>query len=238
MRVFLSILIVIITGWPLFTAGNVPMLFFGEAKQYARGGLTASGERFEGGSLAGAHKTLPFGSLVRVTNLENDKHVTVRINDRTADNSATVLNLTRAAAVLLGFQPERNAKVEVQVIKVGAAGASSAVKQQPAPVQRSRNGVPAVQTNTVRAFKDLAPASANNGNAAGQYRLQVAAFRKRENVEAFVLKLRGLGYRVTVSTQSSGFHRVLVGPFPNRKAAVSAQSALSGEAPAAFIRKE
>src|SRR5438270_7340497 len=47
-----------------------------------RGHRTASGERFDPDALTAAHRTLPFGTRVRLTNLDNGRHATVRINDR------------------------------------------------------------------------------------------------------------------------------------------------------------
>jgi rare lipoprotein A len=73
--VFLSFLIL-----PLFAQVQT-----GKASFYAdkfEGVFTASGEKYRHNKLTGAHKTLPFGTKVRVTNLENDKSVEVVINDR------------------------------------------------------------------------------------------------------------------------------------------------------------
>ena len=57
----------------------------GKASYYGKahhGNRTASGERFNQNALTAAHRTLPFGTMVRVTNLNNDRSVVVRINDR------------------------------------------------------------------------------------------------------------------------------------------------------------
>ena len=235
MRAILSMIFVIMILIPVQSAGNVPMLFYGEAKEYTRGGLTASGERFAANSLTGAHKNLPFGSLVRVTNLENDKHITVRINDRTATGGRAVLNLTKAAAVLLGFR--QNAKVEVQVIKVAGDAKTAVIKKNPQPVQKTLPNTTVPNTTVPNTTMDNQGHNSGNVSATEKYHLQVGAFRRKINADAFAAKLRGLGYSITVRVQSSGFHRVLVGPFTTREAASTAKSALSSEAPTAFIRK-
>jgi rare lipoprotein A len=67
------------------------------------GGRTASGERVNSGALTAAHKSLPFGTLVRVTNRRNNKSVVVRINDRGPFVRGRVIDLTPAGARAIGF---------------------------------------------------------------------------------------------------------------------------------------
>jgi len=64
---------------------------------------TASGERFSASALAAAHRTMPFGSRVRVTNLKNGRTVVVRINDRGPYTRGRVIDLTPAAAERIGL---------------------------------------------------------------------------------------------------------------------------------------
>jgi rare lipoprotein A len=68
-----------------------------------RGGKTASGETSRPDGLTAAHRTLPFGTMVRVTNQRNGRVVTVRINDRGPYGRGRVIDLTPAAAGQLGF---------------------------------------------------------------------------------------------------------------------------------------
>jgi rare lipoprotein A len=68
-----------------------------------RGGKTANGERAEPSHLTAAHKTLPFGTRVRVTNRSNGKSVVVRVNDRGPFIRGRVIDLTPAGARQLGF---------------------------------------------------------------------------------------------------------------------------------------
>jgi rare lipoprotein A len=76
----------------------------GIASVYAyRGGKTASGERAAPSGLTAAHKTLPFGTRLRVTNRRNGKSVIVRVNDRGPFVRGRVIDLTPAAARALGF---------------------------------------------------------------------------------------------------------------------------------------
>ncbi len=76
----------------------------GIASVYAtKGGRTANGEQVSPRALTAAHKTLPFGTRVRVTNRRNGRSVTVRINDRGPFVRGRVIDLTPAGAHALGF---------------------------------------------------------------------------------------------------------------------------------------
>lgn len=93
--------------------------FRGESSWYGRpfhGRRTASGERYDMYGMTAAHKTLPFGTLVQVTNLENDKKVIVRINDRGPFIHRRVLDLSYAAAQKLGFALNGKANVLARII--------------------------------------------------------------------------------------------------------------------------
>ena len=67
------------------------------------GRRTASGERAHSGALTAAHKSLPFGTMVRVTNTRNNKSVVVRINDRGPFVRGRVIDLTPAGARAIGM---------------------------------------------------------------------------------------------------------------------------------------
>ena len=98
----------------------------GVASYYAHkyhGRKTASGERFDMNDLTAAHKTLPFGTRVRVTNLDNGKSVTVRVNDRGPFVKGRVIDLSLAAAKKVDMVHAGLANVEVR--RVG--GDASAV---------------------------------------------------------------------------------------------------------------
>lgn len=76
---------------------------------------TASGERFRSSALAAAHRTLPLGAKVKVTNLNNGRSVIVRINDRGPYIRGRIIDLTPAAASRIGLGSRQGlAKVRVQ----------------------------------------------------------------------------------------------------------------------------
>jgi rare lipoprotein A len=77
-------------------------VYASKADGYA-GGRSASGERVHSGALTAAHKTLPFGTMVRVTNTRNNRSVVVRINDRGPFVRGRVIDLTPAGARAIGM---------------------------------------------------------------------------------------------------------------------------------------
>jgi rare lipoprotein A len=96
---FASALAAMIVGIPMAASAQS-----GIASVYAyNGGRTASGERMSNGGLTAAHRTLPFGTLVRVTDARTGRSVVVRINDRGPFVRGRVIDLAPAAARELGF---------------------------------------------------------------------------------------------------------------------------------------
>ncbi|WP_095107808.1 septal ring lytic transglycosylase RlpA family protein [Pseudomonas sp. Irchel 3E20] len=80
------------------------------------GKRTASGEPFDQHALTAAHRQLPFGTRVKVTNVNNDKTVVVRINDRGPHVRGRLIDLSRAAAQQLGMLRSGTARVRVQAL--------------------------------------------------------------------------------------------------------------------------
>ena len=81
-----------------------------------QGRLTANGERFDQYAMTAAHKTLPFGSRVRVTNIGNGRTVLVRINDRGPFISGRIIDLSRTAFSRIADNREGLADVVIEVL--------------------------------------------------------------------------------------------------------------------------
>lgn len=99
----------------------------GKASWYALTSMTASGERADPNAMAAAHRSLPFGTLVKVANLRNGREITVRINDRGPFVKGRVIDVTKAAAGKLGFLSQGVTRVRITV-----AGADGKVQDLPA----------------------------------------------------------------------------------------------------------
>jgi rare lipoprotein A len=94
--------------------------FDGRASYYGRrfhGRRTASGERFDMNRPTAAHRTLPFGTMVRVTNTANGKQVVVRINDRGPPSHSRVLDLSFGAALALDMIRSGIVKIHAEVLE-------------------------------------------------------------------------------------------------------------------------
>lgn len=156
-----------------------------------QGRKTANGEIFDTNQLTAAHKTLPFGSIVKVLNLENGKTVTVRINDRGPFIEGRIIDLSRAAAEEIGMLGTGIAMVKLEIL---ARGASTAT------------GPPGTVTVQVGAFRDQANAlRIKNSLKAGGLKAEIESVPGGINrviipgvaaseVDAVIAKLKRLGY--------------------------------------------
>lgn len=110
-----------VEGMGLATAGlkNLRKAARGIASWYGpgfHGRRTASGERFNQNALTAAHRSLPFGTQVRVTNLNNGRSVVVRINDRGPFSRGRIVDLSAGAARAIGLKSNGTAPVHIQVL--------------------------------------------------------------------------------------------------------------------------
>ena len=103
-----------------FAPGEVPEYDrVGVASWYGpgyQGRKTASGARFNMNALTAAHRSLPFGTRVRVTNVKNGRSVVVTINDRGPFTRGRIIDLSKAAAGRLGILKQGVAKVRVEAV--------------------------------------------------------------------------------------------------------------------------
>ncbi len=91
----------------------------GTASWYGRqfhGRTTANGETYDMNQMTCAHRTLPFGTVLLVTNLNNGKSATVRVNDRGPYVAGRIIDLSRAAASALGMLSTGTAQVELKAV--------------------------------------------------------------------------------------------------------------------------
>ena len=97
-----------------------PQSAVGTARYYANrfnGKRTASGEIFSQKKMTAAHPTLPFGTLVKVENLANSRSVIVKVNDRCRKHEEVFIDVSREAALELGFVRQGTAKVRITVVE-------------------------------------------------------------------------------------------------------------------------
>jgi len=104
------------------STGKILLTLEGIASYYAQdfhGKQTSNGETFDMNALTAAHRTFPFGTKVRVTNLENNKTVIVRVNDRGPFKEGRIMDLSLGAAKELDLIRTGTARVRLEVMEWG-----------------------------------------------------------------------------------------------------------------------
>ncbi len=172
------------------------------------GELTSNGEKYDMYSFSAAHKTLPLPSYVRVTNLENNQQLIVRVNDRGPFHSDRIIDLSYAAAIKLGYKDKGTARVKLERIQVLPPETVSGTKSDS-------------KKEAVQPVKDKLVTF-----------VQVAAFSSYDLAEAMGKRVQGVlpGSNVFLAdtqTATGLLYRVRVGPFENLGEAESAVKALS-----------
>lgn len=204
---------------------------------------TANGETFDLYGMTAAHKTLPLPSYVKVTNLENGRSVTLRVNDRGPFYSDRIIDLSFAAAKKLGYAEKGVARVSVEGIdphewwaargqKVPMAGATYTVANAkplslPSLPQEPEEYTPPVEQHA-GALLPLQIDSKKNASlsAAGLY-LQVGAFANPDAAQLLRDKLSMLTnapvFINSVVRNQQVLHRVRMGPVPSQSEAEDLQ---------------
>lgn len=125
-RLTLTALLLAIAGFASAQITEVGLASFYADKFDGR--MTASGETFSQKKMTAAHRTLPFGTVVRVTNLDNNISVDVTINDRGPFVEKRIIDLSRAAAEKLKFVAKGTASVKVEVLSLPESSAAAATE--------------------------------------------------------------------------------------------------------------
>jgi len=100
---------------------KAPQTFLGKASYYAEefhGRKTASGEIYDMSKFTAAHRTLPFGTICRVTNLKTNKSILVRINDRGPFVPDRIIDLSKSAAQALGGINQGIIEVKIEILEI------------------------------------------------------------------------------------------------------------------------
>lgn len=167
------------------------------------GRKTSNGEVFNMYDLTAAHKSLPFNTKVKVTNLSNGKSVVVRINDRGPFVKGREIDLSKAAAVKIGMIKSGTAKVSLEIVG-GSDGAAVGLQDQKAGASE------------IPSASDFA----KNADVANydRWNIQLGAFSSRRNAALFAADAQAAGIkRLAYQTTKSGIVRVIVKDLPTEK---------------------
>lgn len=198
----------------------------GKASFYAdkfEGRSTASGEKYKHNKLTGAHKTLPFGTKVKVTNIANNQSVEVVINDRGPYVDGRIIDLSRSAAEKLGFINIGLADVKLEVVDAGDGKG----KTQPVPIDR-------VSVDE-KEFYDLSISRLEPkgfGVQIGTYQELVNLMRLAENLKNSYKKRVSVQVKILNGVK---YYSLIIGQFSNREKASDFQGDLRKKFPDAFI---
>ncbi len=167
----------------------------GMASWYGRefnGKKTASGERFDMNGLTAAHKTLPFGTLVKVKNFDNGKIVTVRINDRGPYRGKRIIDLSFGAAKKIGMIKGGQTQVGIKIVRKGGGADEN---------DRENNG-------DIEAVSDESYNEASTDP--GSYAIQAGAFYSKHNAEQLKTRIEGMTDKSVVIINDGDMYKVRI----------------------------
>jgi rare lipoprotein A len=198
----------------------------GKASFYAdkfEGRPTANGETYRHKRLTAAHKTLPFGTRVRVTNLANQKQVEVIINDRGPYAEGRIIDLSRSAAEALGFIQQGLADVTLMIIDPGDGKSSMS------------GPIPDTAPTDEKEFYDLEARRQNPGG----YGVQIGTYQELVNLLRIADNLKSsYKKKVTVQVKTVNgvkYYALILGGFSNRAKADKFKASIVKKYPDAFI---
>lgn len=198
---------------------------YGKASFYAKkfnGKRTASGETFNNSQMTAAHRTLPFNTVVRVTNTDNNKSIEVRVNDRGPQSRKRIIDISRSAAKEIDIIKQGIGNVKVEVIQLYKTVIDSDsirinAKFTNPPIDTNVYA-DSTQLNKSRWYK----VSVNDIIPVG-FGIQVGAFNHYTNMMKEIDSLQELfSYPILVQNTKINdqlFYRVILGPFDYKKQA-------------------
>ena len=193
------------------------------------GHRTSNGEIYDMYKMTAAHKTLPLPSYVRVTNLENGRHIVVRVNDRGPFYDKRLIDLSYVAARKLGVTGNGTAQVEIDAIDTTSPPVTADSEQN---LVAPTNVAPANAETaaTAQAVPTIMATTAATSSSSRQFYLQLGAFSDRNNAENLLSKLlRQTTLSVHISqgdNPQDRLYRVRLGPYPSRAVTQDIESKL------------
>jgi len=169
---------------------------------------TANNETFDKDSVSAGHRTLPMPSIVRVTNLENDKTIYVRINDRGPFFADRIIDLSEKSSWLLGIKKEGTAKVRVEFAKEQ----TDRMFEDDSHESYNRNDLK--KAFPKNEFVGVAPKKEDLGDLI--YFVQLGALSNQKDASALLAKIRkkyGAGEVSVFESDIKKYYRVRLGPF-------------------------
>jgi rare lipoprotein A len=198
-----------------------------------QGRATASGEPFDRTKLTGAHRTLPIGSLIKIQNLENNKEVVVRINDRGPFVDERIVDVSEKTAEVLEFKDKGTTKVGIRVLKKGEAedmdnelDDADLLDDVPAKPEK----VTPIKPGNITAKPPVVA-----GNNPKGYTVQVGVFKEQERANKYKETLKSEYNQSVFVYPREGKYVVQVGDFSDRTKAESLKTKMKYDGIDCFI---
>lgn len=206
----------------------------GEASWYGRefhGKLTASGERFDMNGNTAAHRTLPFGTVLLVKNLNNGKTVTVKINDRGPYRQGRIIDLSYSAARELDMLRSGHATVGITVLNRGEGNRSARGGDRIA----GDSVEPVAGDDSYRDEGRPEGTVRDENSGGGRYMLQAGAFYSRQNANVLKERIQRSFSNPVVVVHEDGMYKVRVESISSRSEANRYKRILADENISAFV---
>lgn len=171
---------------------------------------TSSGETYNMNDLTCACKTLPFGTILKVTNLSNKKSVQVRVNDRGPFVTGRELDLSKAAAVKIDMISSGTTHVKIEIVKMGEDTALSRQTAEAAKKMMEKKEIKPSKTTETKTEHKTEATKPTVAAGTQLYDIQVAAFKDKDNAETFARKLVRKGFKNVVLRRSGETYRVVI----------------------------
>lgn len=231
MRIFVFVYLV---AFEVYGQSNQKFTQTGMASYYAgkfNGRKTANGEIYDSKKLTAAHRTLKFGSMVKVTNLKNNKSVIVRINDRGPFAHSRIIDLSQVAAKEIDMLKSGTAKVKVELVgengKLFEPEKTTEIKKDTAITNNNTNPTNSPKNEDKKPITDTSFVTGNTYSMWGTKRtpkgmgVQVGSYGDLENAKELCKDLQKAGISeayIQVGWNEKRIYRVLVGAFDDEQA--------------------
>lgn len=215
------------------------------------GKKTSNGEIYNQNAFTAAHKTLPMNTIVSVTNLDNGRKTTVRINDRGPFKDNRIIDVSKAAATRLDMLQSGTVPVKLEVIgfdSSGEAADTADIADITIPQAQIIEGISAeqnlsatsqnVEQNLSSIAQNIDIAALSSASSGSGFMVQIGAFKSKDNADDVSSRYQSYKGYTTMTRQSSrdGLYRVFLKGFKSESEAK--ELVRSGAFEGAFVVKE
>ncbi|MDY2840082.1 MAG: septal ring lytic transglycosylase RlpA family protein [Treponema sp.] len=223
---FFSFLLVAATFFSIFSTElykkDAVVSFYAED---FHGKKTSNGETFNMYALTCASKTLPFDTILKITNPENGKTVEVRVNDRGPFVAGRELDLSKEAAKRLGMIKQGTAHVKIEIVKMGPdtkLSRETAAKAQQIMAKKTGNSSSVAKITPKPAYSTTPAVTPSGGTRkifddGKLWEIQVSAYTSKENAVTAAKRLLKQGFKNVILQRTEKVYRVVIKDIPSNQ---------------------